>query len=149
MDWIALRKALVELRAKTLLKRATFGRLAGINRHTVSRVEAIEAAPDYIPDASTVEAWLRACGSTENYSEFVGRIGLPNDRKMTDDAGFLDRGAQYGGASSASVPRLSFADRRQIESLAWALLRSIDHPLAVLATPDSQDEEPGSGEKGA
>jgi DNA-binding XRE family transcriptional regulator len=150
MRWRDLRLTLKQAREKTSLKQATFARHAGINRHTVRRLEDVDGMPTYEPERATITAWLKATGSTDNYSSFVSQFETDKAGEIRDDAALhLTRRGGDGAPTDHPVSRLSDADRRQLESLAFALLRAIDHPFAVLTVSDVEEEEPGGSTKGA
>lgn len=76
LDWIALRRALANLRRDSGLEEIELAERIGVHKTTVYRVEDVDRLPNHQPDLKTVDAWLIATDGPE-IDEFFRRLKIP------------------------------------------------------------------------
>lgn len=152
LDRAGLRAELIRLLNATGKTDVGFAKEAGIHRETIGRIRKRD--DDYLPDYTTIASWLRVCGSTVTAGAFLHKFETSGTSAVTpvrDTSTFIAEVAEHGSASERPrrVSAPSAEDRQLLESLAFAILRAIRHPAALLTLEEPPDEESGSGQKGA
>ena len=131
MRWLDLRTELRRMRLLACPNQSEFAMVSGLNRKTVNRIEAINRDVDYKPEYDTVDAWLKACGSSSAVSDFYrtfeDRVTSPITLiRDTFPIASSQPGETHGSAATPAGVRTPDDDAAALlEQQAFALLRAV------------------------
>lgn len=152
LNWPGVRRGLAELYGdKDQRNMEAFARLAGVRSRTVRRILE-EPGSDAEIKVSTIDGWLRAVGSRLTVGAFLHKFEKEIGSVTTtlgDTSGGIDEVAHGPRAASGTAISPTAADRALLGSLAFALLRALNHPAALVTVDDIENDEPEAGEESA